>query len=647
MQAPYLPLPLNASDRIRPGACRARQRIAALVLLTLLCRVGFGQDQFVAIQPQQAARYHIDFARNFFASPEAEKAARVNLYATLEALESFKGKLAVSADNLQRALINFDAVQVQLERHYAYLYLRNAVNTRDETSLADSSALNAEVISRTAFVRRELMQIDDRQLAAFVAKKPSLKTYLFAIEDVRRYRPYTLSLKEEELLSATTPVLNGWQYDLYEKLIARTPFGTVKTADGVLNVWKQRAALAASTDPKAREAGFKLRYAGFASQRDLYAFTLMQLVRAGNEIARLRHYEDASSAAYFSRYLSKAEVNSLLQQIDGRADLYKRYQRLRAEHAGKITGLTDVNLWDMAVRPSAMPPPRFSIEQASRIIRAALKPLGAEFGEEMAKLLDPANGRMDIVPGENRKAGGFSQGFSGTDSVFYAGGFAGTYNDVRVLAHESTHAVHRQLMNRKPVLPVYASGPSYLFEAFAIFSEFLLADYLYEQEADPLRKQYYLEQFLEGKGTIMFVVAPEAALEQAVYERVAKGNLEGADDLDALTKQIYSRFSIWPEKHDELKSQWMNIPLMYEDPFYDVNYIYGGLLALKFYELYKRNPARFIDGYSALMRNGFDAPPASLLKRFLAIDLNDPRLTSDAFSVTESKVNLLAESYRK
>ena len=44
--------------------------------------------------------------------------------------------------------------------------------------------------------------------------------------------------------------------------------------------------------------------------------------------------------------------------------------------------------------------------------------------------------------------------------------------------------------------------------------------------------------------------------------------------MDALTKQVYSRFSVWPDKYDELKYEWMNVRLMYEDPFYDVNYVY-------------------------------------------------------------------------
>jgi oligoendopeptidase F len=194
---------------------------------------------------------------------------------------------------------------------------------------------------------------------------------------------------------------------------------------------------------------------------------------------------------------------------------------------------------------------------------------------------------------------------------------------------------------------IYAVGPHYLFEAFAIFSEFLLPDFLYANESDPLKKQFYLEQFLEGKGTVMFVAAPEVALEHAVYEGVDKGTIKSADDLDALTKRIYSRYPIWAEKHDELKAQWMDVTLMYEDPFYDVNYVSGALLALNFYELYRRDPKSFVPNYLALMRNGFDAPPPEvLLQRFLKIDLHDPRLISNAVKVIEEKVKLLEQSYR-
>jgi len=38
------------------------------------------------------------------------------------------------------------------------------------------------------------------------------------------------------------------------------------------------------------------------------------------------------------------------------------------------------------------------------------------------------------------------------------------------------------------------------------------------------------------------------------------------------------------------------------------------LLALNFYWMYQNDRERFVPRYMALMRNGFDAPPAVLLK---------------------------------
>jgi len=360
----------------------------------------------------------------------------------------------------------------------------------------------------------------------------------------------------------------------------------------------------------------------------------------------MHHFADAASEAYFGNYWTKAQVDGLAEQIAQAANLYKRYQRIRTDHIKKITGLGD-NIWDLSVRPPGMAAPRFTIAQASQVIRDALAPLGADYGRELAGLLNPVNRRMDVVPAEHRQRGGFSRGFIGMDSVFYMQGFTGSFRDVNTLAHESTHAVHRQLMNRNHILPAYAEGPHYLFEAFAIFSELLLPDYLYSHETEPRLKQFYLEQFLDGKGMEMFDVAPEVVVEHAVYDGVKQGSIKGANDLDALTKRIYSRYSVWPEKHDELKATWIYIQLMYQNPFYDVNYVYGALLALKFYEMYTRDPEQFASRYIALMKNGFDAPPAILLKRFLSIDLDDPRLVSDALKIVKAKVDLLEESYLK
>src|SRR6185369_3598640 len=249
----------------------AWQGVAILLFLGMLLARVLGQDSFVAIPPAQASSYHFDFARNFFITPDAEKADRDHLYATLKDLESLKGRLAKSADNLYRGLELNDALQVQFNKHYAYLYLRYAVNTNDETSLKESSTLDAEVTARTAFLRQELMEIDDQTLDHLVKRNKQLEKYLPAIAAIRRFHPYRLSLKEEELLSATAPN-NDWSYELYERLSTRNEAGPF--------------------------------------ERDLFAFALNGLASARTRLARLHHFDDAPSEAYFNSYWTKAEVDT-------------------------------------------------------------------------------------------------------------------------------------------------------------------------------------------------------------------------------------------------------------------------------------------------------------------------------------------------
>lgn len=218
---------------------------------------------------------------------------------------------------------------------------------------------------------------------------------------------------------------------------------------------------------------------------------------------------------------------------------------------------------------------------------------------------------------------------------------------MRVLMHESTHAVHRQLMNNHAVRALYADGPHYLFESFAILNELLLADYLLQREADRSRRQYYLEQFLDGKGMALFFIAQDAALEQSIYEEVENGRIENSDDLDALTKQINSRFDIWTSRHAQLKMRWITNRLFYEDPLYDINYVYGSLLALKYYEMLLQTPASFVKNYISLLGNGFNAAPELLLSKFLNIDLHDPGLITGAVRIIENKVRLLEQEYSR
>ena len=78
---------------------------------------------------------------------------------------------------------------------------------------------------------------------------------------------------------------------------------------------------------------------------------------------------------------------------------------------------------------------------------------------------------------------------------------------------------------------------------------------------------------------------------------------------------------------------------------YYVNYVFAQMLALKYYELFQTDPRGFVPKYLALVKNGFDAPPSALLKKFLGFDFKDPKLVSQALSVVETKLADLQKLY--
>jgi len=619
-------------------------RISIFAIFVVTVQSATLQKDFQPISEDLKLRYHFNLPHLFFADEAAVKAEESKYNAALNNLVEMKGKAALSGDNLLRTLQLYEEALVENLKLDTYWFLRSAINTKDEVSNQQDSQLGSEFTEKTAFIQTELAAIDKNKMEQLLQQQSKLQKYEFAVESFSRYEPHTLSLKEEEILGSVDPSVTGWQFDLYRQILSNTKFADIQSGGKTLNVRTQRADISNDPDREIRKQGFLKLYEGYASQRSLFAYALMQTVNARNAVARLHKFEDAADQTYFNSFWSKQEVQDLLERVASAAELYKRYQKIRADYISKKKSIPDVAYWDLS-GASLENVPRFTITEATNVIEHSLTPLGSEYSKELNSLLDPSNGRMDIVKGENRKSGGFSKGFPGVPTVFFAGGFEGYYNDVRVLTHESTHAIHRQLMKNNQVLPVYAEGPHFLFESFAIFNELLLPEYLYKEEKDPERRKYFLEQFFEGKGMAIFFVGQDAMLEQAIYDGVTKGEIKNADDLDQLTRKVSERFSIWNEKYPQLNMRWITGSLFYEDPFYEINYVYGSLLALHYYELYQKDPGRFVTQYNALMRNGFDAPPSILLKKFLNIDLNDPQILAGPIQVLTQKVDLLEKEY--
>ena len=587
--------------------------------------------------PRTAGALSVDLSRYYFKTPQEEMADRTELSAALNQLERFKGQLN-SASRLLALLHQNDAVQKLFAKHDDYLYLRCSLNRKD-SACEEEDKLDSEFHAKTAFFEPAILVIPEDQLRSFLSQEPKLKQYSFEISDIRRNASHLLPEAQQRFLDEWQPEIADWQYDLYDKIVAGINFGTVQTPAGPLDVIRQRNPIAGSTDARVREEGFKKRLAGYASQRDLMAFALLHTIRSQQALAKAHHYPDAPERKYESLYLHPQGTRDLLKLMAEDGDIPKRYEKIRSRDI-EPGDHQPAHAWDMSAPAPGFVPSITSLSDARSILHNVFAGLGKEYQSTFDALLDPANGRADILPGgaPSRYGGGFSLGLSGTGILFY-GRYGGTFKDLSVIAHEGGHATHRQLMNANGVSPTYERGPNFLFESFAEFNELLLADYMAEHASTPELQRYYRERWMYIKGLDAFYGAQDALLEQAIYDGVTAGTIRNADDLDSLTLKIDRQFSQFPDSEPELRTRWATVSLMFEDPLYDVNYVYGGLLALKYFQLYSTRRDWFVSRYIALLKNGFNQPPAELLNRFLQIDLTGTALLHDDLELLSRRLD--------
>jgi oligoendopeptidase F len=615
------------------------------IILSLFSAGKAQQKPFDPYPQNNKDMYHLDF-KQYFLNEKEEKDDLVRLYSNLDRFSSFRTKSIQSSQNLYFALKLHDSLLIQFCRHDIYLDLLASVNRRNSVYRDACNKIETDFSEKTTFFEKELATISNITLEKYLKEEPQIEKYRFYITDLLRNQSHQIPSDAEEKLSFLTPELSGWQFELYETITDNIQFDDIETSDGKYNVKNDKIAILTNSDGTTREKGFKKLYSRYNSMRNLYAFTLIKVADAANKTALVYDFTDAADMYYFSKYKSKATINSILQQIVDSVSIFKHYQRLKADSKKRMIRNDTVQYWDLSYSKNLIQP-KFSIDTANKILLEALQPLGKDYQKELADLLNPVNRRMEIAPDGKKRSGGFSRGFTGTNSIFYAGGYRGYYDDMRVLTHESAHAVHRQLMNNNGVLPVYATGPNYLFESFAIFSEFLLTDYLMARAKTKTEKQYYLEQYFENKGMALFSIAADAMLEQKIHEGVSSGAVNNADDLDTINKKINKIFSVWDTRsYPELNQRWITAKLFYEDPFYEINYVLGAVLALKYYQLYTQDKDLFTKNYSALLKNGFNSSPNVLLKEYLGIDIDSPKLVTDAIHITKIKVDQLDDLYK-
>jgi oligoendopeptidase F len=572
--------------------------------------------------------YHLDLSR-YFSSAAAEAAGRSAVVAMSQRFLRSGSARIHGARDLLAWLDSYDALLESLERHEIYLYVRSEENVNDHADANASDELATLEGLVQAHVDDVIASMGAAKIQFYLSSHTPLLRYRYFLESTLARSSHRPSAAEARVISvAVNPAIDAIG-DSY-KALRRVTIA-------------QSAADAKTEDPL---AAFRAKWSGFAARETAFAAMFVSIASMRNGTARLRGFDDAAAAAYFDRGLSSASVDRALEAVRT-SDAYRRYHDVVLRQAAKRLkrSLGAMRPWD-AQAADNYEPPRIPVSKAITLILAAEREMGPTYAAAYRNLLDPARHRFEVCDSASCDDTGFSVGFAGIASGLFLGDYDESVNRARALAHEAGHAVHREFMREHQPTAVYNVGPNWMFESFAIFNELLFYDYLYKNAAPPQERAYYLNRFLDDATFQVFGSAQETDLEASLYRAVASGSARSASDFDRTTLRVFEKYDPLVAEEPEIRDYWARDELYFTDPLYDVNYLYAGLLALRYFELFEADRGSFEKHYVALLQNGFDDTPATLLRRFLGIDVtSEAALVRAATAFIDRRTAILSSLY--
>ena len=614
------------------------------ILMTLLCCLyltklqGQTAKNFQPFPGDSAKLYQFDLYKNFFINDQEELIERTELIKAFQTLEKKLNQSKSANKNIYHLLWELDSLSKQVGRHSAYLGMFAYIDMSTPLYQMKLDSFGQQVSPVLNRISEIITSLPSSSIIKEKQNQPGTD-YRFFHAQLKAAPMLRLPENERRIINDITPNLLNWQTRLFQTTTRTTEFKPVKTGNRVLNLPANLNEIWNHPDREVRKEGYLNNLEGMKSRREIYAAILLETVKNRNKVAALMGYKDFPEQYYGQRFLTRDIVNNLLKILADSAYINKRFENAVFENLKKLGGIDTVFAWDRFMPDPKAPTPRFTITEATKIILDATKPLGNDYQTEMAKLLDPRNGRLDMVNRPHRVLRpGFSNGSVGYNSVFYQGNYEGYMSDLIIFGHEAGHAVQNMLMDKNGVSSFYALGASYFTESFAGFNELLITDYLYQHAKTIEYKRYYLSQFL-NQAMELFGNGMDVTYEQVLYDSVPAGRISNADQLELQMQKTGLQFSNWYQPHINFEMQWVNKMQFTTNPLYRVNYVYAKLLALFYFSMYQQNSSSFIQKYNRLLRNGYDAEPDKILKQFLDISITDKKLVDLALELINKKID--------
>ncbi len=546
------------------------------------------------------------------------------------------GTLSESADSLASAVRDVIEMGRILEKLYVYASMRQDEDLSDpiHSSMNDrcESRIN-EFRTAQSWFMPELFAIPPERLGDMM-KESCLEPYARWLEELLRFRPFTLSACEEKLLAMSREVTGGFQ-SAFGKLNdvdmpARLP--EIEGPEGARTRLTQAnlIPLLEERDPSVRHAAFMGFYRELGGNLNTAAALLDGEVKSNIFNSRARGYPSALEASLFADRVSVDVYGSLIEAIHGSLPVMYRYYA--AKRRGM--GLEKLRPWDLYVQSRRTDDRRYGFEEAVRMTLDAVEPLGADYVADLERGFE--NRWVDRYENRGKRSGAYSGGCHDT-WPYILHNFTGTLDSVFTLAHEAGHSMHSLLSRRHQ--PYHMSDYRIILaEVASTLNEVLLADMLMSRTGDEALRAYLMEKTVNDFRTTVFRQTMFAEFEWIVHREVEGG---GAVTPDFLNGRYLDLVGLYHGGDLDLSGdgaliagEWARIPHFYYN-FYVYKYATGLASSVAIGRRILDCEPGALDSYMEFLSSGCSRPPLELLAR-TGVDLATPAPVESAMRYLES-----------
>jgi oligoendopeptidase F len=454
-------------------------------------------------------------------------------------LAPFQGKLADSGESLFRCLDHRDQTSILFYKLYVYAHLRLDEDNRvsKNQAMSDEIAALSTVFGESgSFITPEITAISDERLEQMKAEHPRLKLYDHHLDEIRRLRAHILSPLEEKLMALAGNVTRGPSQIFRMIDDADIKYGEIVDENGdKISLTKQRYYdLLESKDRRVRREAMEAFTGAYKTYVNTLGATLGTSIYKDLYVARARKYTTCLEAALDGDNIPQATYTNLTTTVDAYLNVLHRYASLRK----RILGVEELHAYDLFVPLVPEAKMKITFDEALKLIRDGLRPLGDEYVENLMQAME--SGWIDVYENEGKGSGAYSWSTYAAHPYVLMN-YNDTLDNMFTLSHEMGHAMHSYYS--KLGQPYIYSGHSiFTAEVASTTNEELLMHFMLERAKDKDQRAYLLTYYIQQIVGTFFTQVMFSQFETAVHREVEEGKPLSADVFRQVYRNIYQKF---------------------------------------------------------------------------------------------------------